>query len=102
MGRHERSKHQNIKFNCAHCEYSCNRKDNLTRHIQSHHEGKLKRKREPEPEKTKRKRYYEDNDIFNSDDEMDVDSDESFSNHKCHVNEKDKARDNLDIDENAH
>ena len=103
--RHERSKHQNIKFNCAHCEYSCNRKDNLTRHIQIQHEGKLKRKIEPEPEKTKRKRYYEDNDIFNSDDEMEVDEDqilnESFSNHKCHVNEKVKARDNLDIDENV-
>ena len=26
---------------------------------------------------------------------------ESFSNHKCHVNEKVKARDNLDIDENV-
>merc|ERR1712030_58739 len=76
MGRHERSKHQNIKFNCAHCEYSCNRKDNLTRHIQIQHEGKLKRKSEPEPEKTKRKRYYEDNDIFNSDDEMEVDQDQ--------------------------
>ena len=63
--RHERSKHGSVMFQCQHCDFKSNRKDNLARHLLKHESRK--RKLEPEPHVT-RKRYYEDTDIFISDD----------------------------------
>ena len=84
--RHQKSKHGDVlQFNCENCPYTCNRKDNLMRHILKTHSESRKRKLEPEPHVTRKKRkiepephvtrkkIYEDTDIYMSDDEMDVD-----------------------------
>ena len=80
--RHMRTKHGSVMFQCEHCEFKCNRKDSLTRHLVKHSESRKRklepepekskqRKIEPEPEKSKRKRYYGDDEVFYSDDDMD-------------------------------
>ena len=38
MKSHIESKHYGNKVKCPHCAFECDRKDNLTRHIQTYHE----------------------------------------------------------------
>merc|ERR1712208_111503 len=65
--------HATKQFQCELCEFTCGRKDNLNRHIDSHTKTKTqvtKRKAtNSASNEKKRTKLYMDDDIFNSDDE---------------------------------
>ena len=86
--------HTTKQFQCELCEFTCSRKDNLNRHIDSHTKTKSQVTKRKAPNSAsnakKRTKLYVDDDIFNSDDE------DQIFNEAYNLNLKNKKRNKID------